>query len=392
MITTATIPYYLVERERRVEAELAAYEKQREEIEHMEAFISRFRYQASKAKLVQSRIKQLDKVERLQPPAGLDKPPSIAFPECERSARRVVELNDAVKRYGAQTVYSGIDIAIERGARIALVGPNGAGKSTMIRMLGAIEEMTSGTRFVGDRVAIGYFAQNLSDSLDYSKTVLDELAGNAEGMTTSQIRGLLGAMLFSGDDVKKRVGVLSGGERARLALAKVLAHPNNFMLLDEPTNNLDIVAKQTLLEALQRFPGTVVLVSHDRHILNQLVTQVIEVGHGSAVRYLGNYDEYLEKKAAEEAAAARISSINTLKADAASLNRANGHIPADPITLRSNAKNGASSNGGRSNGADRKALQTHDRDRARKTRRRTEIEAAIEEKENGRCRIDCRDE
>jgi len=142
-----------------------------------------------------------------------------------------------------------------------------------------------------------------------------------------------------------------------------------------------------LLEALQRFPGTVVLVSHDRHILNQLVTQVIEVGHGSAVRYLGNYDEYLEKKAAEEAAAARISSINTLKADAASLNRANGHIPADPITLRSNAKNGASSNGGRSNGADRKALQTHDRDRARKTRRRTEIEAAIEEKENGRAEL-----
>jgi ATP-binding cassette, subfamily F, member 3 len=379
--------YYLVERERRVEAELAAYEKQKEEIEHMEAFISRFRYQASKAKLVQSRIKQLDKVERLQPPAGLDKPPSIAFPECERSARRVVELNDAVKRYGAQTVYSGIDIAIERGARIALVGPNGAGKSTMIRMLGAIEEMTSGTRFVGDRVAIGYFAQNLSDSLDYSNTVLDELAGNAEGMTTSQIRGLLGAMLFSGDDVKKRVGVLSGGERARLALAKVLAHPNNFMLLDEPTNNLDIVAKQTLLEALQRFPGTVVLVSHDRHILNQLVTQVIEVGHGSAVRYLGNYDEYLEKKAAEEAAAARTSSINMLKADAASLNHANGHIPADPITLRSNAKNGASSNGGRSNGADRKAAQTHDRERARKTRRRAEIEAAIEDKENGRAEL-----
>jgi ATP-binding cassette, subfamily F, member 3 len=379
--------YYLVERERRVEAELAAYEKQREEIEHMEAFISRFRYQASKAKLVQSRIKQLDKVERLEPPAGLDKPPSIAFPECERSARRVVELNNAVKRYGAQTVYSGIDIAIERGARIALVGPNGAGKSTMIRMLGAIEEMTSGTRFVGDRVAIGYFAQNLSDSLDYTKTVLDELAGNAEGMTTSQIRGLLGAMLFSGDDVKKRVGVLSGGERARLALAKVLAHPNNFMLLDEPTNNLDIVAKQTLLEALQRFPGTVVLVSHDRHILNQLVTQVIEVGHGSAVRYLGNYDEYLEKKAAEEAATARASSISTSKADTAALNHANGHIPADPITLRSHAKNGASSNGARSNGTDRKAAQSQDRERVRKARRRTEIEAAIEDKENGRAEL-----
>jgi ATP-binding cassette, subfamily F, member 3 len=384
--------YYLAERERRVEAELAAYEKQRTEIEHMEAFISRFRYQASKAKLVQSRIKQLEKVERLQPPAGLDKPPSIAFPDCERSARRVVELTGAVKRYGDQTVYSGIDIAIERGARIALVGPNGAGKSTMIRMLAGIEEMTAGTRFVGDRVGIGYFAQNLSDSLDYSMTVLEELSRDAQGMTTSQIRGLLGAMLFSGDEVNKRVGVLSGGERARLALAKVLAHPNNFMLLDEPTNNLDIVAKQTLLEALQRFPGTVVLVSHDRHILNQLVTQVIEVGHGSAVRYLGNYDEYLEKKATEETTATRTPGIGALKAEPAVMLPANGHKQAHAAVLPPEAKAALSRNGaerGRagSNGATRSTSRTDDRQRARTTRRRTEIESSIEDKEKARAEL-----
>ena len=168
--------YYLGEREERFALELAAYEKQRTEIEHMEAFISRFRYQASKAKLVQSRIKQLEKVERLKPPPGLEKPPSIAFPACERSARRVVELKSAVKRYGELTVYDGISVEIERGARIALVGPNGAGKSTMIRVLAGIEPLTAGERFAGDRVAIGYFAQNLSESIDYSQTVLDELA------------------------------------------------------------------------------------------------------------------------------------------------------------------------------------------------------------------------
>src|SRR5262249_17218007 len=144
---------------------------------------------------------------------------------------------------------------------------------------------------------------NLSEALNYERTVFDELSDEAEGMTTTEMRNLLGAMLFSGDDANKRVGVLSGGERARLALAKVLAHRNNCLLLDEPTNNLDIVAKETLLEALKRFPGTVVLVSHDRHILNQLVTEVIEVGNGHAIRYLGNYDEYLEKKVSEQASA-----------------------------------------------------------------------------------------
>ncbi|MGH7917938.1 MAG: ABC-F family ATP-binding cassette domain-containing protein, partial [Candidatus Binataceae bacterium] len=277
---------YLEAREVRFAAELAAYEKQRVEIGHMEAFISRFRYQASKAKLVQSRIKQLEKIERLEPPPGIEKPPAIGFPSSARSARRVIELRGGVKRYGELTVYDGIDLEIERGMRVALVGPNGAGKSTLMRMLAGVDTLTAGTRTVGERVEIGYFAQNLAETLNYADTVLEELSQAAQGMTTTEIRNLLGAMLFSGDDVKKRAGVLSGGERARLALAKVLAHRNNCLLLDEPTNNLDIVAKETLLEALRRFPGTAVIVSHDRYILNQLVTQVIEVGHGHALRYL----------------------------------------------------------------------------------------------------------
>ncbi len=294
---------YLVKREERFAAEMAAYQNQREEIEHMEAFISRFRYQASKAKLVQSRIKQLEKIERLEPPAGAEKPPAINFPTAPRSGRRVIELRGAVKRYGSLTVYDGIDLAIERGAKIALVGPNGAGKSTLMKLMAGIEPLTAGERILGHNVSLSYFAQDLSESLDYSKSVFDELYDNCQGMNTLEIRNLLAAMLFSGDDVNKRTGVLSGGERSRLALAKVLARRSNLLLLDEPTNNLDIVAKDSLLDALQRYEGTVVIVSHDRHVLNELVTQVYEVGHGHATLYLGNYDDYLAKKEQEQAAA-----------------------------------------------------------------------------------------
>ncbi len=292
---------YLVAREERYALEMAAYERQRLEIEHIESFISRFRYQASKARLVQSRIKQLEKVERLEPPEGSQKPPAISFPRCERSTRRVFELKGAVKKYGSLTVYDGVDLTIERGARIALVGPNGSGKSTMMKLLAGVEPMTGGERIVGASVQAGYFAQNLAESLNYETTVLDELSASTAGRTMGEIRALLGAMLFSGDNVYKRVSVLSGGERARLALAKVLARPSNCLLLDEPTNNLDIVAKDTLLDALRRFPGTVIIVSHDRFILNELVNEVLEVGQGHAIRYLGNYDDYLAKKAAMEA-------------------------------------------------------------------------------------------
>jgi ATP-binding cassette, subfamily F, member 3 len=384
--------YYLGEREERFALELAAYEKQRTEIEHMEAFISRFRYQASKAKLVQSRIKQLEKVERLKPPPGIEKPPSIAFPACERSARRVVELKGAVKRYGELTVYDGISMEIERGARIALVGPNGAGKSTMIRVLAGTEQLSAGERFVGDRVAIGYFAQNLSESIDYSHTVLDELGRNTQGMTTTEIRSLLGAMLFSGDDVKKPAGVLSGGERARLALAKVIAQRNNCLLLDEPTNNLDIIAKETLLEALRRFPGTVIIVSHDRHILNQLVTEVIEVGQGQAIRYLGNYDEYLTKKASEETArvgalAARFEApvAPVPPAHSAAVNGAAGeaqNTSVDGAKKREGGNNGAGRDE-RGRAADRDAQRA----KSRLARQRADLEAQIERHESERATL-----
>ncbi len=355
---------YLVKREQRYEQELAAYNNQREEIEHIESFISRFRYQASKARLVQSRIKQLEKIERLEPPEGAEKPPSIAFPACEKSHRRVFELKGAVKRYGNLTVYDGIDLVIERGARIALVGPNGSGKSTLMKILADVEGLSGGTRIIGQAVRIGYFAQNLAESLDYEKTVLKELSDHAQGMTTPEIRGLLGAMLFSGDDVDKRVGVLSGGERARLALAKVIAQRNNTLLLDEPTNNLDIVAKDTLLEALRRFPGTVIIVSHDRFILNELVTEVIEVGRGHALRYLGNYDEYLQKKAQIEAAAANSQAP-----------RASMPQPTKPEPNRNGKVERP------------KAERANDRERERSAKQRAQVESQIEQKENERAAL-----
>jgi ATP-binding cassette, subfamily F, member 3 len=355
---------YLVERERRFEQALAAYENQRAEIEHIESFISRFRYQASKARLVQSRIKLLEKLERLESPAGAEKPPAIRFPHCERSARRVFELKGAVKRYGELVVYDGIDLTIERGQRIALVGPNGAGKSTLMKLLAGIEPLTGGERIVGTGVQAGYFAQNLADSLDYERTVLDELSRGADGMTTAEIRGLLGAMLFSGDDVLKRVRVLSGGERARLALAKVLAKRNNCLLLDEPTNNLDIIAKDTLLEALRRFAGTIVIVSHDRYLLNELVTEVIEVGQGHAIRYLGNYDDYLAKKAAME--------------------RAAEEPPRKPTPAR---RSGESLHAGDGRDSRRRGERGAERRTERAARERERIEAQIAEKETERAAI-----
>jgi ATP-binding cassette, subfamily F, member 3 len=372
---------YLELRDERFVMEMAAFERQRGEIEHIESFISRFRAQASKAKLVQSRIKQLEKIERLEPPEGSQKPPAISFPRCERSTRRVFELKGAVKRYDAVTVYDGVDLMIERGARLALVGPNGSGKSTMMKMLAGVEAMSGGERIVGASVQAGYFAQNLAESLNYEKTVLDELSDSAASLTMPELRSLLGAMLFSGDDVYKRVNVLSGGERARLALAKVLARPCNCLLLDEPTNNLDIVAKDTLLEALRRFPGTVIIVSHDRFILNELVTEVLEVGQGHALRYLGNYDEYLAKKEQLEAAAsASVSAQNRANAPR-ELRGTNGQIAS--------AKNPAGSNNGAHPAKDEPSKEEREarKKRDRVAKQRVQIEATIEQKETERASL-----
>ena len=292
--------HYLVEKEERQQQQEDAYRVQQEEIERIEAFISRFRYQASKAALVQSRIKQLEKIERLAPPDGMHTV-HFRFPQPPRSGRTVLELHGSSKRYGDLTIYDNLDLTLERGRKIALVGPNGAGKSTLMKMLAGAEPPDSGERRVGHNVSLSYFAQDRGASLDPDKTVLDVVTDAAPMELVPQVRHLLGAFLFSGDAVYKRTRVLSGGERSRLALATLLLHPTNCLLLDEPTNHLDLAAKEVLLEALLGYTGTLVFVAHDRYFLDRLPDEVIEVGHGTATHYLGNYEAYLAKKALEEA-------------------------------------------------------------------------------------------
>jgi len=298
-----TYTRYLAEREQRLEQAHAAYEQQKAEIERVEAFIHRFRYQASKAALVQSRVKQLEKLDRLPPPEGHERTLKVRLPEAARGGRVALELVGAAKRYGAVRVYDGADLLVERGQRLALVGPNGAGKTTLLKLLAGVLPLDGGERRVGHNVRLAYFAQDHAEMLDPERTALEEVMGAASIETAPHVRTLLGAFLFSGDAVEKRVAVLSGGERSRLALAKLLVEPANCLLLDEPTNHLDLTAKEVLLEALLAYRGTLVIVAHDRYLLDRLPTQVIEVGGGHAVRYLGNYEDYLRAKAAAAAGA-----------------------------------------------------------------------------------------
>lgn len=292
--------YLAQKQERRTQLE-AAYKNQKDRIEHLEAFISRFRYQATKAKQVQSRIKELEKIERIEIP---QEEPEIhfTFPQPPVSGRIVVEARELAKSYGPKHVLSGVDFTIERGERVALVGVNGAGKSTLIRMLAAMEQPTRGGLRFGHNVASEYFAQDQYKVLDPEARMLDDLSSAAPRVPTADLRGLLGCFLFSGDDAFKPLGVLSGGERNRYALARILVSPANFLLLDEPTNHLDLRAKDVLLEAIASFTGTVVLVSHDRYFLDRLATRVFEIEGGRVEVYPGNYEDYMRRKEAMAAA------------------------------------------------------------------------------------------
>src|SRR5271170_6009480 len=286
---------YLRQKQERTEQLEAAYRNQRERIEQLEAFINRFRYQATKAKQVQSRIKELDKIERIELPAE-EKTIHFSFPQPKPSGRIVAEFDNVSKSYGEKFVFGGVDCIIERGDRIALVGVNGAGKSTLIKLLAGSEPLTSGEYRLGHNAEVDYFAQDQYKELDPNARLLDDLQGEAPRSTNTELRSLLGCFLFSEDDVFKRIGVLSGGERNRYALARMLMMPGNFMLLDEPTNHLDIRAKDVLLTALRAYNGTVVFVSHDRYFIDKLATRVIEVADGGVHVFPGNYEDYLWRK------------------------------------------------------------------------------------------------
>jgi ATP-binding cassette subfamily F protein 3 len=273
----------------------AAYANQRERIEQLEAFINRFRYQATKARQVQSRIKELEKIERIEIPAD-EKTIHFRFPQPKPSGRIVAEFRNVAKSYGAKDVFADASFAIERGDRVALVGINGAGKSTLIKLLSGEEPVSAGTYELGHNVTTDYFAQDQYKALDPEAAVLDDLAQVAPRSNNTELRSILGCFLFSEDDVFKRIGVLSGGERNRYALARMLMMPGNFLLLDEPTNHLDMRAKDVLLTALQEYNGTVVFVSHDRYFIDKLATRVFEVADGAVRIFPGNYEDYLWRK------------------------------------------------------------------------------------------------
>jgi ATP-binding cassette subfamily F protein 3 len=286
---------YLAQREERKTQLESAYRNQREKIEQLEAFINRFRYQATKAKQVQSRIKELERMERVEIPPE-EKTIHFHFPQPKPSGRIVAEFKAVAKSYAAKEVFRDVNFMIDRGDRVALVGPNGAGKSTLIRMLDGSEPLSAGEYVLGHNAQPDYFAQDQYKVLDPERRMLNDLEEVAPRSTTTELRNLLGCFLFSDDDVFKPLGVLSGGERNRYALARMLLHPLNFLLLDEPTNHLDLRAKDVLLNALQEFNGTVVFVSHDRYFIDKLATRVFEVGDGRVEVFPGNYEDYLWRK------------------------------------------------------------------------------------------------
>ena len=287
--------HYLVEHEARIEALRKAKREQDEEVARVKTFIDRFRYQATKASQVQSRIKLLEKVVPIEVPPERKKI-HFDFPACAKSGRTVIELNHARKAYGDLVVLNDVNLHIERGDRIALVGPNGVGKSTLMRMLSAEEAPDSGERTLGHNVVMQYFAQDEATRIDPKPTVYETLASGSPLHMVPMIRNILGGFLFSGDDVYKHVRVLSGGERTRLAVARMLLRPSNTLLLDEPTNHLDLESKEVLLDALVDYGGTLMFVSHDRYFVERLATKIIEVGNGEAIVYPGTYAEFLYRK------------------------------------------------------------------------------------------------
>lgn len=280
-----------------IELEKAA-ERQKEEIEKTEVFIERFRYKATKAKQVQSRIKSLDKIERIEIPGHLKKL-KFSFPPSPHSGNDVLKVNNLSKAYGTNTIYSNLSFLVNKGERLAITGRNGAGKSTLLRILAGVDTEYSGNITDGAGVIKGYFAQEVESTLNPQNDLIDELRTVTTTSDEPRLRGLLGAFLFSDDDVYKKIAVLSGGEKSRLALLKILIHPSNLLLLDEPTNHLDINAKEMLSEAIKKYEGTVIFVSHDKHFIKSIATRILYVTEQGPIFFDGDY-EYFERKLEEK--------------------------------------------------------------------------------------------
>ena len=297
---------YVAAKELAKETQLAAYERQQRELERQQQFVDRFRASATRSTQAKSRERQIDKWDLVEAPEDDLKTLKFTFPPCQRSGREVLTIKNLMHGYANDILYIDANLMIERGDRVAFLGPNGCGKSTLLRLIVGDEQPLGGSVKMGEHNIIpAYFAQNQAEALDLDKTVLETIAEQVPDWKDAEIRGLLGRFLFSGDSVFKQVRLISGGEKARLALAKMLLRSANFLILDEPTNHLDIPAKEMLEEALREYEGAAVIVSHDRYFISQVATKIVEVRDGALKAYDGNYDYYLQK-VEEEREAARL--------------------------------------------------------------------------------------
>ncbi|MCU0565330.1 MAG: ATP-binding cassette domain-containing protein [Oculatellaceae cyanobacterium Prado106] len=312
---------YLLQKEEAQLAQMSAFERQQKEIEKQQTFVDRFRASATRSTQAKSREKQLDKIERIEAPTASVRTLRFKFPPAPRSGREVVIIKNLTHVYGDKILFLDAELLIERGDRIAFVGPNGAGKSTLLHLLMGMEKPTEGTIKIGDHGVIpGYFEQNQAEALDLNKTVMETIHDEVPDWKNEDVRTLLGRFLFSEDTVFKKVEALSGGEKARLALAKMLLRPANLLILDEPTNHLDIPAKEMLEDALKDYDGTAILVSHDRYFISQVANKIVEIRDGELRLYRGDYHYYLDK-IAEEKEKAKLAAIEAEKAEKAAAKR-----------------------------------------------------------------------